>query len=394
MPAGLPGALCYEELLAAQDGELEWPAIDERSASSLCYTSGTTGNPKGVLYTHRSTVLHAFNASLPDVIGAGAADTVCPIVPMFHVNAWGIPYLAPIVGCRLALPGPGLDGASLYALFEAEGVTIAAGVPTLWFGVLRHVREHGLKFSTLRSVVTGGTAMPPAMIRAFRDEYGLRVVHAWGMTETSPVGTASHLKAKHATLDGEAQLELLARQGRPVFGMDFRLVDDAGRVLPHDGTSAGVMQVRGHWVASRYFGDAPQEAFTADGWFSTGDVASIDADGYVRLTDRAKDVIKSGGEWISSIELESVAMAHPDVAEAAAIAVPHPKWDERPLLLVQRKPGATVDREALLAHFAGKVAKWWIPDDVVFVESLPHTATGKVVKTQLRQEYAQHAWPA
>jgi fatty-acyl-CoA synthase len=394
MPAALPDALCYEDLLAAQDGDYAWPELDERAASSLCYTSGTTGHPKGVLYTHRSTVLHAFNACLPDVMGAGAADTVCPIVPMFHVNAWGIPYAAPIVGCRLALPGPGLDGASLCELFENEGVTIAAGVPTLWFGVLNRLREKNLRPATLRTLVTGGTAMPPAMIRAFRDDYGIRVVHAWGMTETSPVGTANAPKAKHAGLGGDAQLELLARQGRPVFGMDFRLVDGTGAVQPQDGVHTGEMQVRGHWVASRYYGDAPQEAFTADGWFATGDVAAIDADGYLRLTDRAKDVIKSGGEWISSIELESVAMAHPDVAEAAAIAVPHPKWDERPLLLVQRKPGATVDRATLLAHFAGKVAKWWIPDDIVFVDALPHGATGKVVKAQLRQEYARHEWPA
>jgi fatty-acyl-CoA synthase len=394
MPAALPDALCYEELLAQQDGDYAWPDVDESSASSLCYTSGTTGNPKGVLYSHRSTVLHAFCAALPDAMGAGAADTVCPIVPMFHVNAWGIPYFAPMVGCRLALPGPALDGASLYSLFESEGVTCAAGVPTLWFGLLRHLEATGARLSTLRTLVTGGTAMPPAMIREFRDAHGLRVVHAWGMTETSPVGTSSRLKAKHAALDDDAQLALLARQGRPAFGMDFRIVDDAGRVLPHDDVATGEMQVRGHWVASEYFGDARREAFTADGWFRTGDIAAIDPDGYVRLTDRAKDVIKSGGEWISSIELESVAMAHPDVAEAAAIGVRHPKWDERPLLLVVRKPGATVDRAALLEHFRDKVAKWWIPDDVVFVDALPHTATGKVVKAQLREEYVAHAWPA
>jgi len=302
--------------------------------------------------------------------------------------------VAPMVGCRLALPGPGLDGASLYSLFEAEGVTLAAGVPTLWFGLLRYLQENGKQLSSLRTLITGGTAMPPTMIKAFRDDHGLRVVHAWGMTETSPVGTASRVKAKHATLDDDAQLALLARQGRPVFGMDFRLVGDDGAVLPHDDIATGEMQVRGHWVAARYYGDAPQDAFTLDGWFGTGDVAAIDADGYVRLTDRAKDVIKSGGEWISSIALENVAMAHPDVAEAAAIGVFHPKWDERPLLLVQLKPGAKVDAATLIAHFAGKVAKWWIPDDVVFVESLPHTASGKVVKAQLRKDFAKHAWPA
>jgi acyl-CoA synthetase (AMP-forming)/AMP-acid ligase II len=394
MPPELPGALCYEDLLAAHDGDFAWPALDEEDASALCYTSGTTGHPKGVLYSHRSTLLHAFCAALPDVMGAGAADTVCPVVPMFHVNAWGIPYLAPMVGCRLVLPGPALDGASLHALFEGEGVTIAAGVPTLWGGLLRHLETTGARLSTLRTLVTGGTAMPPAMIRTFRDEHGLRVVHAWGMTETSPVGTASRLKAKHALLDDDAQLALLARQGRPVFGMDFRLVDDAGRVLPHDGVATGEMQVRGHWVAAEYFGDARRDAFTADGWFRTGDIAAIDADGYVRLTDRAKDVIKSGGEWISSIELESVALAHPCVAEAAAIGVRHAKWDERPLLVVVRRPGSEVDRESLLAHFAGKVAKWWIPDDVVFVDTLPRTATGKVVKAQLREQYAAHAWTA
>ncbi|MGI4875806.1 MAG: 3-(methylthio)propionyl-CoA ligase [Janthinobacterium lividum] len=386
--SALPGLADYETLLAAESAAFEWPVFDENTASSLCYTSGTTDEPKGVLYSHRSTLLHAYAASLPDCFNCGARDVVLPVVPMFHVNAWGIPYMAPLNGCKLVLPGPALDAASLYELFESEGVTFSAGVPTIWFGLLNYMREGQRRFSTLRKMIVGGASCPPALLRAFDEELGIEIRHAWGMTETSPLGTVSTLKAKHLSLPEEAQFFLKIKQGRVIFGVDMEIVDDAGQPLPHDGLAFGDLLVRGPFIVSDYFGTPQPGQLTASGWFRTGDVATIDPDGFMNITDRSKDVIKSGGEWISSIDLENLAIAHPAVAEAAVIGVPHPKWSERPLLIVVRKPGQQVSAEELLAFFDGKIATWWRPDAVEFVDVLPHTATGKLLKTQLRQNFA------
>jgi fatty-acyl-CoA synthase len=383
---------CYEDLIDGYSDVYEWPTFDENAASSLCYTSGTTGNPKGALYSHRSTVLHTYAAALPDSLNCGAADTILPVVPMFHVNAWGLPYVACMVGAKLVFPGPWLDGKSLHELFEAEGVTMSAGVPTVWQGLLAHVEANGLQFSTMRRTVIGGSACPPAMLCAFQDRYGVRVIHAWGMTEISPVGTVCALKPKHLALGAGEQLAIQAKQGRAVFGVEMKIVGDAGEELPHDGKAAGELMVRGPWIIARYFkgeGGNP----LVDGWFPTGDVATIDADGYMQITDRSKDVIKSGGEWIGSIDLENIAVAHPAVALAACIGVRHPKWDERPLLVVQRKPGVEVTREELIAFYDGKVAKWWTPDDVVFVDSIPLGATGKMQKNKLRAQFKGHKLP-
>ncbi|MFN4264136.1 MAG: 3-(methylthio)propionyl-CoA ligase [Aquabacterium sp.] len=393
MPAthGIPRLLCYEDLIEAEDGQYTWPTFDENAAASICYTSGTTGNPKGAVYSHRSTVLHAFAAALPDAMCLKATDTVLPVVPMFHVNAWGIPYAAAMVGCKLVMPGPYLDGASLYNLFEQEQVTMSAGVPTIWLGLLNHVKANNLKFTSFRTTVIGGAACPPAMIRAFEDDYDVEVVHAWGMTELSPVGTLSRLKAKHRDLPAEQKRKVLEKQGKSVFGIDMRIVNGEGVVLPWDGQTSGDLEVRGHWVINSYF--HVDQSPLHDGWFPTGDVATIDADGYMQITDRSKDVIKSGGEWISSIDLENVAMAHPAVHEAAAIAAYHPKWDERPLLVVVKKPGAEVTREELLAFYEGKIPKWQLPDDVVFVAEIPHTATGKIYKLGLREQFKSHKLP-
>ncbi|HEX4859350.1 MAG TPA: AMP-binding protein, partial [Usitatibacteraceae bacterium] len=314
-----------------------------------------------------------------------------PVVPMFHVNAWSLPYLCAAAGVKLVLPGPALDGASLYELMESERVTVSAGVPTVWLGLLNHVKVNRLKFGSLRETVIGGSACPPAMIRSFEEDFGVQVIHAWGMTELSPLGSMCRLKAKHASLDQEAKLAVKAKQGRPIFGVEMKIVDAQGRRLPHDGVAFGDLMVRGPWIVEHYFKE--QNTALVDGWFPTGDVATIDADGYMQITDRSKDVIKSGGEWISSIDLENIAVAHPSVAEAGVVAVPHPKWDERPLLVVVRKPGCEVSREELIAYFTGKVAKWWMPDDVVFVDQLPHTATGKILKTRLREEYRSYKLP-
>ena len=393
MPQGALPLLCYEEVIAKGDDTFEWPPIDEDLASSLCYTSGTTGNPKGALYSHRSTVLHSFAVCMPDSFGLASREVVLPVVPMFHVNAWGIPYAAAMAGVKLVMPGPNLDGASLFELFETEGVTLSAGVPTVWLALLQHMEKNNLKPSTLKRVIIGGAAAPPSMIRTFRERYGVDVVHAWGMTEMSPLGTLNTFKSKHAGWDDARRDALREKQGRPLFGVDLRIVGGDGKELAHDGVAFGDLEVRGHWVIRSYF-NAPDKEILHDGWFPTGDVSTIDPDGYMKITDRSKDVIKSGGEWISSIDIECFAMAHPEVAEAAVIGVKHPKWDERPVLVVVRKPGTALTREALLKSLEGKIAKWWMPDDVVFVEALPHTATGKLSKLELRKQLADYRLPA
>ncbi len=393
----IPNLLCYEDLLAAQDDQYEWPRLDENTASSLCYTSGTTGNPKGVLYSHRSTVLHTMAAALPDCLGCSAADTVLPVVPMFHVNSWGIVYLGPMTGAKLVLPGPGLDGKSLYELFESEGVTISAGVPTVWQGLLAYVDANKLSFSTMRRSAIGGSACPPAMIKKFLDEYNVRVIHAWGMTEMSPIGTAAAFKGAHLDQTAEQRLAVMATQGRAVYGVDLKIVAEDGKELPWDGQASGDLLVRGPWIISSYFKNEGGDPLVKDGagqsWFPTGDVAKMTADGYMVITDRSKDVIKSGGEWIGSIDLENIAMAHPAVAMAACIAAFHPKWDERPLLVVVKKPGAEVTRDELIAFYDGKIAKWWTPDDVVFVDAIPLGATGKMQKIKLREQFKAHKLP-
>jgi len=390
----LPVVGTYDELAAAEDDSFTWPEFDERNASALCYTSGTTGRPKGVLYSHRSTVLHALGSSLPGAIALAATDTVCPVVPLFHACGWGTAYTAPMNGAKLVYPGPKLDGESLCELFNAEGVTVGLGVPTVWLGVDTYLRENNSTCASLRWVLCGGSAVPEALMQAFAAR-GVDIVHGWGMTEMSPLGSTAALKGKHAKLDPAARIAVKLTQGRPVFGVQMKIVDDQGNDLPHDGQAVGELLVRGPWITAGYFEDeeATRAAVQPDGWFHTGDVASIDPDGYVRLTDRHKDVIKSGGEWISSIDLENAAMADDAVAEAAAIAIPDPKWSERPLLVVVPRAGCRPDRDRLIARLSGQFPKWMLPDDVVIIDELPHTATGKVMKSKLREMFATHVAP-
>ena len=395
--SGIPGLQSYETWIAGESAVYAWPQFDERSAAALCYTSSTTGNPKGALYSHRSTLLHAFAGALPDSLGLSSRDTILPVVPMFHVNAWGLPYIAAMTGAKLVFPGGALDGKSVYELIESEQVTMAAGVPTVWLGLLNHTALHGLKFSTMRRTVIGGSACPPAMIKSFRDDYNVTVLHAWGMTEMSPIGTVCNLKLHQTTLGPEQQLAIMAKQGRAVFGVEMKIVDPAGDELPWDGLATGDLLVKGPWIIASYFkgdGGDPLIYENGQGWFPTGDVAAIDADGFLQITDRSKDVIKSGGEWISSIDVENIAMSHPAVAMAACIAVPHPKWDERPLLVVMKKPGVEATSADILAHFDGRIAKWQVPDEVVFVDAIPLGATGKMQKNKLREMFKGHKLPS
>ena len=392
--ASLPNLISYETFIASGDPGYQWPAFEERRASALCYTSGTTGNPKGVLYSHRSTLLHAMTGNSSAILALGPRDVVLPVVPLFHVNGWGIPYSAPMAGAKIVFPGPKMgDGEALHTLMEAEGVTMAAGVPTVWLALLAYARNANKSFSTLKRTLVGGAAVPAAVIEEFRDRHGVDVQQGWGMTETSPIGSVNKVLPKFDGLAPDEWIGLRTKAGRAVFGVEMKVVDDNGVSQPWDGESAGALKVRGPWVCSGYFGlDGDSEAHAEPGWFDTGDVATIDADGYMAITDRTKDVIKSGGEWISSIDLENAAVGHPGVAEAAVIGVNHPKWTERPLLVIvaDKEPPT---KASVLEYLEGKVAKWWLPDDVVVVAELPHTATGKVKKIELRKQFADYVLP-
>ncbi len=392
---GIPRVHDYESLIAEQEDSFDWPDLDERSASALCYTSGTTGHPKGVLYDHRSTIIHSYAACMPDVMGLANRDSVLAVVPMFHANAWSLPYACPMVGARLVLPGPAMgDPAALADLLDTESVTVTMGVPTVWLGLLDYLRETDRRPGALERMVVGGAACPRSLMDAFRDEYGVSVHHSWGMTEMSPLGVFNSPTRSVLSLPPEEQPDVRIKQGRGVFGVEMRIVDESSHELPWDGASSGALQVRGPWVCGQYFQpDEPDPAHLQDGWFDTGDIATIDPFGFMQITDRAKDVIKSGGEWISSIELENATMGHAEVTEAAVIAVPHPKWSERPLLLVVRRDGSELTRDTLLLWLEKRVARWWLPEEVLFIDEIPHTATGKIAKTKLREAYSRHPLP-
>ena len=392
-PTKLGNAICYEELIAPEDGSFTWVRVDENDACGLCYTSGTTGNPKGVLYSHRSNVLHALIVSSGDAFGLRSFDCVLPVVPMFHANAWALTFAAPMAGARLVMPGAKMDGASIYELLENEQVTFTAAVPTVWLMLLQYLESENKRLTSLKRVAIGGSACPRSMIETFERKYGVEVMHAWGMTELSPLGTLGTLKAGMENLDDEEKIRIKLKQGRAPYGVEMKITDDAGRELPRDGVAFGHLKVKGPAIAGSYFKGEGGEILDEEGWFDTGDVATLDEYGFMQITDRAKDVIKSGGEWISSIDLENTAVGHPEVAEAAVIGVPHPKWDERPLLIIVRKPGGSVTKEQILDYLRDRIAKWWMPDDVVFVAEIPHTATGKIQKVTLRQQFKDYTLP-
>jgi fatty-acyl-CoA synthase len=386
-PAQGPEFLCYEDWIAGQPDDQPWEEVPETAPAGLCYTSGTTGNPKGVQYSHRANVLHTYAAAMGDVLDVRSGTVVMPVVPMYHANAWGVPYVAAATGAKLVMAGPHFDPPTLARLIREEGVTLTLAVPTIWLGMLQHLEATGSDLGSLKRVVIGGSAAPRAMIEAFEETYGVEVFHAWGMTEMTPLGTLGSLSAGAIALDRAAQIDLKCKQGRAIFGVELRLVDDEGRELPRDGEAFGRLMVRGPWIVEGYFRGDGGRILDGQGWFDTGDVATIDPMGYMQIVDRSKDVIKSGGEWISSIELENVAVGCPGVAEAAVIGVPHPRWDERPLLIVIRKDGATVSADEIRDYLDGRIAKWWMPDAIEFVDSIPHTATGKIQKTVLREQF-------